>query len=69
MYMKHSIMGQILSVLLTHLEMVFIFFAVWIIAIAVTSTKIGGVIYSVIATVFYFSAMYAACLMKAKDDK
>lgn len=69
MNMKYSIMGQIISVILTHLEAVFVFFAVWVIAISVTSSKIGGTIYSAIATVFYVSAMYSVCYAKAKDDK
>lgn len=66
---KYSIKGQIISVILTHLEMVFIFFAVWLMAISVTTSEIGSVIYSVAAIFFYSIMMYSVCYSQARNDK
>ena len=69
MDMKYSIKGQIISVILSHLKAVFLFFIVWTIDIAVISLKIGGAIYTVTSTILYFIIMYSACYSQAKNDK
>lgn len=69
MNLKYSIKGQIISVILEHLKIVFVFFAVWILGIYVTASKIGGAIYSYIATFFYFTAIYSAGYQAEINDK
>lgn len=69
MNMKYTLRGQIISVLLEHLKASFIFFTVWILAISVTSSKIGGAVYSAIATFFWFAIIYSAGYQAEKNDK
>lgn len=68
MDMKYSVKGQIISVLLTHLQAAFLFFILWVIAISFTSTGIGGAIYSAFTTFFYFIMMYSAGYSAEKND-
>lgn len=67
--MKYSWHGQILTAVLTHIELAFIFFIVWTVSITVTGTKIGGLIYSIISAVFYSVMMYYVGYSSAKNDK
>ena len=69
MNLKYTFKGQIISVLLTHLKAAVIFFFVWIIAIAVTSSGVGGIIYSVISAIFYFMMMYSAGYETFRSDR
>ena len=67
--MKHTLKGQILSVILVHIEAAVVFFLVWIIAIAATGTRIGGLIYSSVSSLFYAVMMYSQGYSAAKNDK
>lgn len=69
MNMKYTIPGQILSVILTHIKAAFLFFIVWLLAISLTSTQIGGIIYSSVSAAFYFIMMYATGYTIEKNDK
>ena len=67
--MKYTVPGQVLSIIVTHSEAGFLFFFVWLLAISITSNKTGGMIYSVISSVFYFMMMYSAGYTIVKNDK
>lgn len=67
--MRYTWHGQILSVILTHLEASAIFFVVWLIAIGVTGTRIGGFLYSSASAVFYTVMMYSVGYSAVADDK
>lgn len=67
--MKYTWQGQILSVIVTHIEAAFLFFVVWMIAIGVTGTHMGGLIYSIISAIFYGIMMYSQGYAIEKNDK
>ena len=67
--MKYTVPGQVLSIIVTHIEAAFLFFFVWLLAISITSTKIGALIYCVISSIFYFMMMYSAGYTVVKNDK
>ena len=67
--MKYTVKGQVLSVIATHAKAAVLFFIVWLLALSITGTKIGGLIYSVISAIFYFFMMYNAGYSIVKDDK
>lgn len=69
MNLKYSIKGQVVSVILEHLRASTIFFVAWILTIRITSSVIGGIVYSVIATFFYLTLMYSAGYQALKNDK
>lgn len=69
MNMKYTLRGQIISVILEHMKAVFILFAVWVLAINITATKIGGIVYSSVATLFYFTIIYSAGYQTERSDK
>lgn len=67
--MKYTIPGQVASIIVTHSEAAFLFFFVWIFSISITSTKVGGLIFSTISTLFYFMMIYSAGYNTVKNDK
>ncbi|MBR4720323.1 MAG: hypothetical protein IK057_01035 [Clostridia bacterium] len=67
--MKYTWHGQILSLVIAHIEAAFIFFFVWLIAISITGTGLGGLIYSSVSAVFYSIMMYSVGYSVAKNDK
>lgn len=67
--LKYTIPGQVLSIIITHLEAAFLFFFVWLLSISVTSGKTVGLIYSAISSVFYFMMIYSAGYAAVKNDK
>ena len=67
--MKYTIPGQVASIIVTHIEAAFLFFFVWIFSISITSTKIGGLIFSSVSTLFYFMMIYSAGYNIVKNDK
>lgn len=67
--MRYTWHGQILSVILTHFEAAAIFFVVWLIAIGITGTRIGGLIYSASSAVFYTVMMYSLGYSTVRNDK
>lgn len=69
MSLKYSIKGQIISVILTHLEIVALSFVMWLFTISITLLKMGEMIYSIVAAIAYFVCMYLKCFSQAKDDK
>lgn len=69
MNLKYSIRGQIISVVFAHLKTVSVLFLIWLLLIALTISKIGGIIYSVIATSAYVITMYSESFSQAKNDK
>lgn len=69
MKLKYSIKGQIILAVLAQLKTVFVCFALWFIAIAITASKIGGAIYTVFAILFYCISLYSECCSQAANDK
>lgn len=67
--MKYTWHGQFLSVIVTHIEAAVLFFIVWLISIAATGTRVGGLIYSSVSAVFYAVMMYSAGYSAEKSDK
>ncbi len=69
MKFKYTLMGQILSVLKTHAVSALVFSVLWFMLIAVTVTDIGGMIFSVLATVCYVISMYSCGFDALTNDK
>lgn len=67
--MKYKWYGQILSVIFAHIKAALIFFIVWAIAIGLTGTRVGGLIYSSISAVFYAIIIYSEGYAAEKNDK
>lgn len=67
--MKYTWHGQIFSVIITHIVASLAFFLTWLIAISITGTRIGGLIYSSISAIFYAVMMYSIGYSVAKNDK
>lgn len=67
--MKYTWHGQILSVIIAHIVSATVFFLTWLIAISITGTRIGGLVYSSVSAVFYAVTMYSVGCSVAKNDK
>ncbi|MBO5059836.1 MAG: hypothetical protein J6C82_02845 [Clostridia bacterium] len=67
--LKYTIFGQILHTLTSHAGIAVMFAFLWLIMIAVWTTKIGGYAFGIIGILTYFLAIYNAGCDAALDDK
>ncbi len=69
MKFRYTWAGQVLSVVLTHIEMSFLFFFVWLLALGLLEKKVFGDIYTVVSVLTYFFALYGVSESIYRDDK
>ena len=68
MFLKYTWCGQLLSALITHLELSFLFFVLWIFSISLFETTPGGIILTVIFVLIFAFTLYNASYQAEKND-
>lgn len=66
---KYTFTGQMLAVMLAHLEMAALYFIVWLLAIGLIETNTFGLIFYIFTTASYFASLYFLGYKLCKDDK
>lgn len=69
MWLKYTRPGQMVSMLITHIELSFLFFAIWLIIFSLTQTVLGGIIYTAVSFILFCVCLYSTGNTVYNNDK